>query len=81
MELILTVLILLCCAANLACSVRMYRRLHRHDEADRIDRAVEKAAAEEEAKKKDLIDEGIDNILLYSVNGKTGFERDSWQGG
>lgn len=30
------------------------------------------AAAERE--KKDLMDEGIENIMSYSVNGKTGFE-------
>lgn len=78
---ILDILILGCVAANLLFSVRMYRRMNRHAEEERNEQAVEKAAAEEEAKKKDLIDEGIDNILLYSVNGKTGFEQDIWQGG
>ena len=74
---ILDILILGCVAANLLFSVRMYQRMHRHDEEDRNEQAVETAAAE----KKDLIDEGIDNILLFSVNGKTGFEQDIWQGG
>ena len=75
---ILDILILGCVAANIVCSVRMYRRMNRHAEEERNEQAVETAAAEQ---KKDLIDEGIDNILLFSVNGKTGFEQDMWQGG
>lgn len=74
---ILDILILGCVAANLLFSVRMYRRMNRRAEEERNEQAVETAAAE----KKDLIDEGIDNILLFSVNGKTGFEQDIWQGG
>lgn len=75
---ILDILILGCVAANLLFSVRMYQRSRRHAEEERNEQAVETAAAEQ---KKDLIDEGIDNILLFSVNGKTGFEQDIWQGG
>ena len=78
MALIFDILILGSVAANLVCSVRMYRRMNRHAEEERNEQAVETAAAEQ---KKDLIDEGIDNILLFSVNGKTGFEQDIWQGG
>ena len=78
MALIFDILILGSVAANLWFSVRMYRRVCRHNEEELTDRAVETVA---EAQKKDLIDEGIDNILLFSVNGKTGFEQDIWQGG
>lgn len=40
------------------------------------ERSDEEVTAAAEREKKDLMDEGIENIMSYSVNGKTGFERD-----
>lgn len=42
-------------------------------EKDRTDKIVEEAHNERSAVK-DAIDEGIENIMSYSVNGRTGFE-------
>jgi len=40
---------------------------------DRTDKIVEEAQ-NERSSVKDAIDEGIENIMSYSVNGRTGFE-------
>lgn len=41
---------------------------------ERTDRQVELAM--EESQRPDPMDEGFENIMRFSVNGKTGFERD-----
>ena len=42
--------------------------------AERADRKVELAV--EESQRPDPMDEGFENIMRFSVNGKTGFEKD-----
>ena len=42
--------------------------------AERADRQVELAV--EESQRPDPMDEGFENIMRFSVNGKTGFEQD-----
>ena len=75
MNWIFDLLILLAVLANLAFSVRMYLHSHRHAVEDAADEAVEEAKKAE----RDLIGEGLDNIMLFSVNGKTGFEPENWR--
>lgn len=75
MNWIFDLLILLAVLANLAFSVRMYLHNRRHAAEDAADEAVEEAKKAE----RDLIGEGLDNIMLFSVNGKTGFEPENWR--
>lgn len=75
MNWIFDLLILLAVLANLAFSVRMYLHSHRHAAEDATDKAVDKAKKEAY----DPIGEGLDNIMLFSVNGKTGFEPENWR--
>ena len=75
MNWIFDLLILLAVLANLAFSVRMYLHGRRHAAEDAADEAVEEAKKAE----RDLIGEGLDNIMLFSVNGKTGFEPENWR--
>lgn len=75
MNWIFDLLILLAVLANLAFSVRLYLHSHRHAAEDAADEAVEEAKKAE----RDLIGEGLDNIMLFSVNGKTGFEPENWR--
>lgn len=56
---------------NLAVTLRLYCKLLLPDERERNERAVEQAMKESAA---DPMDEGFDNIMRFSVNGKTGFE-------
>ena len=60
-------------AANLALSAALYRALALPDEEERNEALVE-AALRREAEKADPMDEGFENIMRFSVNGKTGFE-------
>ena len=64
-------LVLLLLIANLAVTAGLYRRLLLPSEEERNERAVEKAMEQAAA---DPIDEGFENIMRFSVNGKTGFE-------
>lgn len=69
------ILILLVVVANFAMTAEMYRRMTRHDAEDAADEAVEVATKRE----RDLMSEGLDNIMLFSVNGKTGMEPENWR--
>lgn len=69
------ILLLLVLLANLYCTVLLYRRATRHDEEESADEAVEAAIKKE----RDLMSEGLDNIMLFSVNGKTGMEPENWR--
>ena len=77
MELILEILIFAAAAANLLFTLDLWRRSHRHDDEDECDAEV--SAAKEEARQRDLVGEGLDNIMMFSVNGKTGFEPENWR--
>ena len=72
---IITLLILL----DLAVTAALYIRLCLPDEQERLERRVEAAqerAMEAQRDRGELMDEGFENIMRFSVNGKTGFERD-----
>lgn len=60
MELIFSILAAACSAGSLA--VLLWRRV------------PEKAETREEEAKRDLINEGFENLMRYEVNGQTGFE-------
>lgn len=75
MEMILDILTLLATLLNLTCTVLLYFRLCRPCKEDITDAAVAKAQKEQ----RDRMDEGIENIMTYEVNGKTGFEPEVWQ--
>lgn len=75
MNWIFNLLILLAVLANLTFTLRMYLHSRRHVEEDATDKAVDKAKKEAY----DPIGEGLDNIMLFSVNGKTGFEPENWR--
>lgn len=75
MDWIFGILILLAVLANLFFTLRMYLQAFRHAEEDAADEAVDKAKKEAY----DPIGEGLDNIMLFSVNGKTGFEPENWR--
>lgn len=75
MNWIFDLLILLAVLANLTFTLQMYLHSRRHAEEDATDKAVDKAKKEAY----DPIGEGLDNIMLFSVNGKTGFEPENWR--
>lgn len=54
------------------------RKHLRKMQTERTEKAVARAEAEraEEKEARDKIDEGIENIMTFSVGGKTGFEGD-----
>ena len=55
---------------DLVVTAATYRRLFSPSEEERNERAVEKAMEQ----RQDPMDEGFENIMRFSVNGKTGFE-------
>lgn len=57
---------------NLSLTAKLYIRLVLPDEESRNEQAVERAMRE--AEKADPMDEGFENIMRFSVKGKTGFE-------
>ena len=63
--------ILLLLLVNLVLTAGLYRRLLLPSEEERNERAVQKAMDQAAA---DPMDEGFENIMRFSVNGKTGFE-------
>jgi hypothetical protein len=72
---VLDILTFLAALVNLTCTVLLYLRLCRPCQEDVTDAAVEKAQKE----LRDRMDEGIENIMTYEVNGKTGFEPEVWR--
>ena len=70
------ILILLAVAADIALTLAVYRRMTRNDAERELDERVAEAALRAE---KDLMSEGLDNIMLFSVNGKTGMEPENWR--
>ena len=72
MEQFLNGLVLLAVLLDLAVTAVTYRRLFSPSEEERNERAVEKAMEQ----RQDPMDEGFENIMRFSVNGKTGFEQE-----
>lgn len=73
MELFLLCLNPLLGLVELAFMAVMFRQLCCPSAEARTDKAVEQA----QERQRDLMNEGIENIMTYSVNGKTGFEPES----
>ena len=73
---LLEILILLAVAADAVLTLAVYRRVTRNDAERELDERVVEAALKAE---KDLMSEGLDNIMLFSVNGKTGMEPENWR--
>jgi Tfp pilus assembly protein PilX len=75
-DMLLEILILLAVVADVALTLAVYRRMTRNDAERELDERVVEAALKAE---KDLMSEGLDNIMLFSVNGKTGMEPENWR--
>lgn len=73
---LLEILILLAVVTDVALTLAVYRRMTRNDAERELDERVVEAALKAE---KDLMSEGLDNIMLFSVNGKTGMEPENWR--
>jgi hypothetical protein len=73
---LLEILILLAVVADVVLTLAVYRRMTRNDAERELDERVVEAALKAE---KDLMSEGLDNIMLFSVNGKTGMEPENWR--
>lgn len=73
---LLEILILLAVVADAVLTLAVYRRMTRNDAERELDERVVEAALKAE---KDLMSEGLDNIMLFSVNGKTGMEPENWR--
>ena len=67
---LLDILILLIVSANAGMAMAMYTRMTRRDAETALDDKVEEAMKRE----RDAMSEGLDNIMMFSVNGKTGME-------
>lgn len=70
----ITVLVLL--TLNLLFVAAVFAKVCLPSEEERTDAAVEREMERDKASRN--IDEGIANIMSYSVNGKTGFEQDEF---
>lgn len=70
------ILILLAVVADAVLTLAVYRRMTRNDAERELDERVAEAALKAE---KDLMSEGLDNIMMFSVNGKTGMEPENWR--
>lgn len=69
------ILILLLVGANIAITTALFLRVTRNDAEQELDKSVEEAMKRE----RDAMSEGLDNIMMFSVNGKTGMEPENWQ--
>ena len=70
MEQVFMGLVLLLLVLDLAVTAGLYCRMCLPSREERNERAVEKAMEH----RQDPMDEGFENIMRFSVNGKTGFE-------
>lgn len=72
---LLEILIFLAVLADVGLTLALYRRMTRRDaEAALDDKVSEMMQAE-----RDKMSEGLDNIMMFSVNGKTGMEPENWR--
>lgn len=68
------VVIAILSALNVALTAGLLVKLLVPSEEQRNERKAEQAMADSAQREKDAMDEGFDNIMRFSVNGKTGFE-------
>lgn len=72
----LLIVILLLSALNALLTVGLCTRCFKAQADRRTEERVQEAMDEEAGKaRRDELDEGFQNIMTYSVNGKTGFEK------
>lgn len=72
----LLIVILLLSALNALLTVGLCTRCFKAQADRRTEERVQEAMDEEAGKaRRDELDEGFENIMTYSVNGKTGFEK------
>ena len=73
---VLMIIILLAVLADIGLTLALYKRMTRRDAEAALDEQVEQMMKKE----RDMMSEGLDNIMMFSVNGKTGMEPKNWQG-
>ena len=69
------ILILLAVLADVGLTLALYKRMTRRDAEAALDDTVEQLMKKE----RDMMSEGLDNIMMFSVNGKTGMEPENWR--
>lgn len=72
---LLDILILLAVLADVGLTLALYRRMTRRDAEAALDDKVNEMMRAE----RDKMSEGLDNIMMFSVNGKTGMEPENWR--
>ena len=70
LTMILLLFVLVLTAVDTALIALVFLRVYRTVATERLERKVEESIS----RRRDPMDEGIENILTFSVNGKTGFE-------
>ena len=70
MTMILLLFVLMLTAADTALIALVFLRIYRNAGEEQLERKVQESIS----RRRDPMDEGIENILTFSVNGKTGFE-------
>ena len=70
MTMLLLLFVLMLTAADTALIALVFLRIYRTAATERLERQVEESISH----RRDPMDEGIENILTFSVNGKTGLE-------
>ena len=72
---LLEILILLAVLADVGLTLALYLRVTRNDAEAALDDKVNEMMQKE----RDMMSEGLDNIMMFSVNGKTGMEPENWR--
>lgn len=72
---LLDILILLAVLADVGLTLALYLRVTRKDAEAALDDKVNEMMQAE----RDKMSEGLDNIMMFSVNGKTGMEPENWR--
>lgn len=72
---LLEILILLAVLADVGLTLALYLRVTRRDAEAALDDKVNEMMQAE----RDKMSEGLDNIMMFSVNGKTGMEPENWR--
>lgn len=74
MNTVLLVVILLVLLADLAVTVHLDAQGRERRAADRLDERVEEAQEKEQREQRLKMDEGFENIMSFSVKGKSGLD-------
>ena len=69
------ILILLAVLADIGLTLALYKRVTRRD----AEAALDDTVAEMMKKERDMMSEGLDNIMMFSVNCKAGMESENWR--